>query len=115
MSILHADPAVDTVMGFAGGGTGRATDTARMFMSLKPLGQRTETAQQIIDRLRPKLARVPGATSVSDAPRRTCAWEGGRANADYQFTLRSDNVQDLITWGPKMLDALAHASRSSPT
>jgi multidrug efflux pump len=104
-NILHADSTMDTVMGFAGGGNGRATDTARVFMSLKPLGQRTETAQQIIDRLRPKLARVPGATLYLTAAQDVRV--GGRqSNADYQFTLRSDNVQDLITWGPKMLDAL---------
>jgi multidrug efflux pump subunit AcrB len=103
--ILHADPTVDTVMGFAGGGTGRATDTARVFMSLKPLGVRTETAQQIIDRLRPKLARVAGATLYLTAAQDVRV--GGRqSNADYQYTMRSDNVQDLNTWGPKMLTAL---------
>jgi len=104
-NILHADPTVDTVMGFAGGGGGRATDTARVFMSLKPLGQRTETAQQIIARLRPKLARVPGATLYLTAAQDVRV--GGRqSNADYQYTLRSDTVSDLNIWGPKMLDAL---------
>ncbi len=104
-SILHADKTMDTVMGFAGGGTGRATDTARVFMSLKPLGQRTETAQQIIDRLRPQLARVRGATLYLTAAQDVRV--GGRqSNADYQYTLRSDKVSDLDVWGPKMLDAL---------
>jgi len=104
-NILHADPTMDTVMGFAGGGTGRATDTARVFMSLKPLGQRTETAQQIIARLRPKLARVRGATLYLTAAQDVRV--GGRqSNADYQYTLRSDKVADLLVWGPKMLDAL---------
>ncbi len=104
-NILHADSTVDTVMGFAGGGGGRATDTARVFMSLKPLGQRTETAQQIIDRLRPKLATVPGATLFLTAAQDVRV--GGRSsNADYQYTLRSDTVSDLITWAPKMLTAL---------
>jgi len=104
-NILHADKTMDTVMGFAGGGQGRATDTARVFMSLKPLGQRTETAQQIIDRLRPQLARVRGATLYLTAAQDVRV--GGRqSNADYQFTLRSDKVSDLNVWGPKMLDAL---------
>ena len=104
-TILHNDRTIDTVMGFAGGGTGRATDNARVFMSLKPLGQRTETAQQIINRLRPVLAKVPGATLYLTASQDVRV--GGRqSNADYQFTLRSDNVEDLNTWGPKMLDAL---------
>jgi multidrug efflux pump len=104
-NILHADSTVDTVMGFAGGGAGRATDTARVFMSLKPLGQRTETAQQIIARLRPQLARVRGATLFLTAAQDVRV--GGRqSNADYQYTLRSDKVADLLVWGPKMLDAL---------
>jgi multidrug efflux pump len=103
--ILHADPTLDTVLGFAGGGQGRAADTARLFMSLKPLGERKETAQQIIDRLRPQLAKVRGATLYLTASQDVRV--GGRqSNADYQFTLRSDKVADLITWGPKMLDAL---------
>ena len=104
-NILHADSTVDTVMGFAGGGNGRATDTARVFMSLKPLGVRTETAQQIIDRLRPQLAKIRGATLYLTAAQDVRV--GGRqSNADYQYTLRSDMVSDLNTWGPKMLDAL---------
>jgi multidrug efflux pump len=104
-NILHADNTVDTVMGFAGGGGGRATDTARVFMSLKPLGVRTESAQEIIARLRPKLARVPGATLYLTAAQDVRV--GGRqSNADYQYTLRSDKVSDLNVWGPKMLDAL---------
>ncbi len=104
-NILHADSTMDTVMGFAGGGGGRATDSARLFMSLKPLGQRTETAQQIIARLRPQLARVPGATLYLTAAQDVRV--GGRqSNADYQYAMRSDKVADLIAWGPKMLDAL---------
>ncbi len=104
-NILHADSSMDTVMGFAGGNSGRATDTARVFMSLKPLGERTETAQEIIARLRPKLARVPGATLFLSAAQDVRV--GGRqSNADYQYTLRSDKVADLLLWGPKMLDAL---------
>ena len=104
-AILHSDPNMDSVLGFAGGGTGRATDTARVFMSLKPLEQRKETAQQIINRLRPALAKVPGATLYLTASQDVRV--GGRqSNADYQFTLQSDNVQDLVTWGPKMLTAL---------
>jgi multidrug efflux pump len=103
--ILHADKTVDTVMGFAGGNTGRATDTARTFMSLKPLGQRKETAQEIIQRLRPELAKVRGATLYLQAAQDVRV--GGRqSNADYQYTMRSDKVSDLNVWGPKMLEAL---------
>src|SRR5271157_5012775 len=64
VNIVAADPAVDTVNGFTGGGGGGggAANTARMFVSLKPLQERQINAELIIARLRPKLARVPGAT-----------------------------------------------------
>jgi multidrug efflux pump len=105
VDVIDSDPAIDTVNGFTGGGRGGATNTARMFISLKPLEERKVSADQIINRLRPKLARIPGATlyltSVQDLR------VGGRqSNAQYQFTMRSDNVQDLTTYGPMMLRKL---------
>jgi multidrug efflux pump len=105
VDVIDSDPAIDTVNGFTGGGRGGATNSARMFISLKPLEERKVTADQIIARLRPKLARIPGATlyltSVQDLR------VGGRqSNAQYQFTMRSDNVQDLTTYGPRMLREL---------
>ena len=61
--IVKADPGVQTVIGFSGGGAGTTTNTGRVFVSLKPLAARNNvTADQIINRLRPKLATVPGAT-----------------------------------------------------
>ena len=62
VNIIDADPAIDTVNAFSGGGGGTTTNTARMFIALKPLDERKVSADQIIQRLRPKLARVPGAT-----------------------------------------------------
>src|SRR3984957_6869949 len=61
-AIAKQDPAVDTVLIFTGGGGGTTTNTGRVFVSLKPLKVRKVTADQIITRLRPKLAVVPGAT-----------------------------------------------------
>ncbi len=105
VDIVHSDRAVDTVEGFTGGGRGGATNTARMFISLKPLNERKSNAQEIIARLRPKLAHVPGATLYLSAAQDLRV--GGRqTNADYQYTLTSDNVQALTVWGPRMLDAL---------
>ena len=105
VNILDSDRAVDTVMGFAGGGGGRAANSARVFMSLKPLNERKRTAQQIIADLRPKLAKVPGATLFLSASQDLRV--GGRqSNADYQYTLRGDNTADLIEWGPKILDVM---------
>ena len=59
--IIQSDPAVDTVMGFSGGGGGATTNSARMFIALKPLEERKIGADQVIARLRPKLAKIPGA------------------------------------------------------
>ena len=104
VNIVKADPGVDTVIGFTGGGGGGATNSARMFISLKPLKERAG-ADQIIARLRPKLAHVPGATLYLSATQ-DLRIGGRQSNAEYQFTLRSDNVQDLTTWGPRMLSVL---------
>jgi multidrug efflux pump len=105
VDIIDKDPAIDTVNAFSGGGSGTTTNTARMFISLKPLSERKISADLIIQRLRPQLARVPGATlylqSVQDVR------VGGRSsNAQYQYTMRADNLSDLTTYAPLMLDQL---------
>jgi multidrug efflux pump len=105
VDIIETDPAIDTVNGFTGGGRGGATNSARLFVSLKPLDERKTSAAQIIARLRPKLARVRGANLYLNAVQDLRV--GGRqSNAQYQFSLRGDNVQDLTTYGPRMLAAL---------
>ncbi len=110
VNIIDSDPAVDTVNGFTGGGRGGATNTARMFISLKPLEERGVSADDVVNRLRPKLARVPGATCFLQASQDLRV--GGRqSNAQYQFTMRGDNVEDLNTYGPQMLTALQHISQ----
>ncbi|MBZ5593538.1 MAG: multidrug efflux RND transporter permease subunit [Acidobacteriia bacterium] len=103
--MVAADPAVDTVQGFTGGGWAGTSNTARMFISLKPLAERKVTADLIIARLRPKLARVPGATLYLQASQDVRV--GGRmSNALYQFTMRGDNLQDLTDFAPIMLQEL---------
>jgi multidrug efflux pump len=105
VNIIDSDPAVDAVNGFTGGGRGGATNSARMFINLKPLNERKATATEIIARLRPRLGRVPGATLYLSAAQDLRV--GGRqSNAAYQFAMRSDSVQDLTTYGPRMLAAL---------
>jgi multidrug efflux pump len=105
VNIIDRDPAVDTVNAFTGGGGGTTTNTARMFISLKPLSERKISADEIIERLRPKLARVPGATLYLQASQDLRV--GGRSsNAQYQYTMRGDNLEDLTTYAPKMLDEL---------
>jgi len=103
IKIVKADPAMDSVVGFTGGWAG--ANSARMFISLKAPGQRTVTADQVIQRLRPKLAKVPGATLYMQASQDVRV--GGRlSNAQYQFTMRGDNLQDLTAFAPRMLNQL---------
>ena len=108
VNIVVADPAVDTVNGFTGGGGGGGASTlnqGRMFISLKPLAERKITVDYIMQRLRPKLARIPGATLYLQASQDVRV--GGRNSAAlYQFTMRADNIQDLIGYAPKMFDQL---------
>ena len=105
--ILKSDPAVDTVTLFTGGGGGRGTtaNTGRGFISLKPREERKISADAVITRLRPKLAQVPGATLYLQAVQDVRL--GGRSsNAQYQFTLQSDNLEELNTWAPRLVRAM---------
>jgi multidrug efflux pump len=100
INIVAADPAVDTVAGFTGGST---YNTARLFISLKPLEQRKISADLIIARLRPQLAKLPGATLYLQAAQDLRV--GGRqSNAEYQFTMSGDNLDDLNRFAPKMVE-----------
>ncbi len=101
VKVVMADPAVDTVEAFSGGGT----NSARMFVSLKPFGERKVSADEVIGRIRRETARIPGATlflqSVQDVR------VGGRlSNAQYQYTLQGDSVADLEDWTPRLFEAL---------
>ena len=105
--ILKNDPAVDTVTLFTGGGGGRGTtaNTGRGFISLKLREERKISADEVITRLRPKLAQVPGATLYLQAVQDVRL--GGRiSNAQYQFTLQSDNLEELNTWAPRLVRAM---------
>ena len=104
-STVKSDPAVDAVMAFNGGGFGRALNTGNMFITLKPLNERGINADQIIGRLRGKLAQFPGVNLYLQ-PVQDLRVGGRRANALYQYTLQSDNVQDLLVWAPRMLQKL---------
>jgi multidrug efflux pump len=101
--IVQTDPAVDTVSAFTGGGNG--TNTARMFMQLKPLEERKVSADQVIARLRGKVANIPGASLYLQAVQDVNV--GGRFSAaQYQYTLQGDNLQDLSHWAPILMERL---------
>ncbi|HEX4603812.1 MAG TPA: efflux RND transporter permease subunit, partial [Candidatus Angelobacter sp.] len=99
--IVLTDPAVNNAVGFAGGQG--SSNTGRMFVVLKPPSQRGKvTADQIINRLRGKLAIVPGATLFLTATQDLNI--GGRfANAQFQYTIQSEDLQDLNYWAPRIL------------
>ncbi|HYL14767.1 MAG TPA: multidrug efflux RND transporter permease subunit [Terriglobales bacterium] len=103
VNIVKADPAVSTVVGFAGGGA--TSNTGRMFITLKPLKERKLTADQVIGRLRRKLAVVPGATLFLQSAQDLTI--GGRlGNAQYQYTLQGEDLNELNAWAPRVLDKL---------
>ena len=100
--IVQDDPAVATVQAFSGGGGGTTTNTGRCFIALKPLEERHVTADQIINRLRPKLGVVPGVTLYLQSSQDVRV--GGRQSAaQYQYTLQSDNLPELTHWAPELM------------
>ena len=102
VDIIKSDPAVASITGFTGGG-GHAgtTNTGRMFIALKPLEERGLSSDEVIARLRPKLAKVPGAPTYLQAIQDLRI--GGRASsAQYQYTLQSVDLAELNTWAPKV-------------
>ncbi len=102
VEIIRSDPAVSSITGFTGGG-GHAgtTNTGRMFIALKPLEERGLSSDEVIARLRPKLAKVPGAPTYLQAIQDLRI--GGRASsAQYQYTLQSVDLAELNAWAPKV-------------
>ncbi|MGD1082121.1 MAG: efflux RND transporter permease subunit, partial [Candidatus Sulfotelmatobacter sp.] len=103
VKVVKTDPAVANVMAFTGGGG--ATNGGFIYVGLKPLEQRNVNANQLIDRLRPKILSVSGANTFMQAGQDLRI--GGRmSSAQYQYTIQSDNLQDLIQWGPVLLQQM---------
>jgi len=94
IDIVKADPAVEIVSG----GINRG-NTAGLSISLKPLAERKVSVFQVINRLRPKLARVPGANFFMQ-PQQDVSIGGRGGNAQFQYTLQGDNLQDLLSFAP---------------
>jgi multidrug efflux pump len=107
VDIVRGDAAVDTVVGFTGGGR---SGGGFMFVNLKPLGKgRSETGNAVIARLRPQLAKVTGLQvflgTVQDVR------SGGRqSNSTYQYTLKSDSLKDMRRWALKLADEMKQSS-----
>lgn len=101
--VIQADPAVDVVTGFTGSTSGPGSDDGSnsgfLFVTLKPLGQRKLSAAEVLDRIRPKLGAIPGASTLL-RPFQDIPSKGKSSNTAYQYELSADNVADLNKWGP---------------
>jgi multidrug efflux pump len=100
--IVRTDPAIANVMGFTGGGQ---RNSANMFIALKGRDERKESVDDVMNRLRGKLARVPGA-NLFLAPVQDIRIGGRQSNASWQYTLQADDLEDLRTWEPRIRRAL---------
>jgi multidrug efflux pump len=105
-AIVSKDPGIEDTVAFAGGRGN--VNSGFMFMALKPEAERHktgDTAQVIIDRLRPEVSNIPGAILYLQAFQDLRI--GGRSSAtEYQYTLTADSLKDLNEWGPKLKDAM---------
>jgi multidrug efflux pump len=101
-AIVMADPAVENVTAFTGGGQ---RNSAQMFIALKPLKERNATLDQILSRLRPALSKEPGANLFLN-PIQDLRGGGRQTEASNQFTLRGDDLTELRTWAPRLEAAL---------
>ena len=96
VNIVGQDPAVSSVAGFTGGGQ---INTGRMFIGLKPLAERQISADKVIARLRGKLTHEPGANLFLQ-PVQDISVGGRIGNAQYQYTIQADEINELRTWEP---------------
>jgi multidrug efflux pump len=104
-AVIKNDRAVENVIAFSGGSG--ATNTGSLFVALKPLADRKSTAQEIVNRLRQPMARLPVASAFLQSVQDLRI--GGRSsNAMYQYTIQSDNEKELTTWGPIILAQMQH-------
>ncbi|MGD0290587.1 MAG: multidrug efflux RND transporter permease subunit [Candidatus Binataceae bacterium] len=106
VNVIKADPAVEHVIGFAGGSGGAGSiNSARMFIALKPLAQRKLSADLVIARLRKNTSRIAGATAYLQ-PVQDLRIGGRMSNALYQYTLQGSDLQELNQWAPRLLQKM---------
>jgi multidrug efflux pump len=101
-TIIQDDPGVQSVAGYTGG---RSTNTGMVFITLKPLAVRKISATAIVGRLRRPLSAIAGAQTFL-VPAQDLRVGGRQSNAEYQYTLISDDSAALYEWVPKIVSAL---------
>jgi multidrug efflux pump len=104
--VIAHDPGVQNAMAFTGGQG--STNGGFTFIALKPLNERTKSASEIINGLRPKLAKIPGAATYLQ-PVQDIRIGGRSSSAQYQYTLQAETTSDLQLYGPQLLAALRKA------
>ncbi|MGN7876125.1 multidrug efflux RND transporter permease subunit [Roseateles sp. 22389] len=104
MEIILSDPAVQNVNGSTGGGQ---RNSANFYITLKPLKERKVSADQVVNRLRDKMAHEPGA-NLFMVPVQDIRIGGRQANAQYQYTLQADDLAVLREWEPRVRNALSN-------
>ena len=103
---IKNDPDVTGVVSVIGAGSvNPTTNVGRLVMTLKPRGERRDDIALVVARLKQRVASIPGMT-VYFQPVQDVRVGGRASNAQYQYTLQGDNVQDLLVWGPRMLQKL---------
>jgi multidrug efflux pump subunit AcrB len=100
--LLTKDPDIAGFGSFFGSGSGNTLNTARFFIGLKPHDERSATASQIINRLRPQIARLQGVNLFLQ-PSQDITVGGRISRGQYQYTLQDPSLSELNTWAPKML------------
>src|SRR5262249_20329286 len=109
-ALVSAEPAVQHSIAFAGGQNSGSVNQGRMFITPRPPGQRKDDVFGVMDRLRKRAARVPGASLYMQAMQDLSI--GGRlSNAQFQYTLSSDSLDELNHWAPILLARLRHTKQ----
>jgi len=104
-AVVAEDPAVATVVAFAGGGRGGSGNTARMFATLVPESERELTSDEVIARIRSKAAKIPGGTLVMQVSQ-DLRLTGRSSSAQFQYTIRGSSLQELNEWSPKLFNEI---------
>ncbi|MDZ4141883.1 MAG: efflux RND transporter permease subunit [Methylotenera sp.] len=103
INIIHADPAIESVVGY----TGEAKrNSGSLFITLKPLSERKESADKVVARLRGQLANEPGATLILN-PVQDIRIGGRQSRSSYEYTIQADDLDTLRTWEPRIRQAMA--------